>query len=444
MHLLLRVKCELEYCEHEGICPVNENSGYSDLVVVSGMGTINPAGYGPSSLWDSLNSCYSHVEKIAAFDASFFPTQIAAEVANFDPSQYLEPKLIKRTGRATHLGTVAAIAAIKDAGLLISELDPCRIGLFVGASSPQLDVGEAALSSFHEGGLQRVHPFVLRAFFPNATAGAVSSMFGIKGPSITVSTGCSSGSNAIGLAFNSILRAEVDYAVVVGTDSLITPLGMASFCALKNMSTNNDNPRDACRPFDLHRDGFVLGEASGALVLERLHTAKRRAAPSYCSIAGYGSSSTGDDLIYFASQKDGLERAIRTSLTQADILTNRIDFINAHGCGSRLMDEIESAAIQTIFGNHTQSPPVFSIKSVIGHSFAAAGPIQVITSALVFKYGYIPPVTNYSTLDPKCPINVVFHKTNLVNSDSNALLNDFGYGGSSVSLVLQSIPQGLL
>jgi 3-oxoacyl-[acyl-carrier-protein] synthase II len=413
-------------------------------VVVSGIGSVTPAGIGVATLWNSMKSGISHVHRIRSFDPSPYATQIAAEITSFDPYDFLPPKLVKRTGRATQLGCAAALQAMDDGGHDLSRMDRSRVGIFVGVSSPQLDVAEVAYTSLMEGGFQKLPPSSLGAFFPNATAGALSSLLGITGPTITISTGCSAGSNAVGQALNLLNMGEIDYALVVGTDSLITQFGFASFNALRNMSTRNDSPHAACMPFDLNRDGFVLGEGAGALILESLHTASERYGKAYCYVRGYGCTSSADDLISTNVNNDALSRAITVALDKSGIGPTSIDAINAHGCGSRTVDQFEARNIEIVFGAASCAPPVFTIKPLIGHPLAAAGPLQVISTVMAFQNKYIPPVLNFSHPDPLCPVNVLTETPLPLDAHSIVLLNDCGYGGNNVTLILKNSANSLI
>lgn len=411
----------------------------TSLVSVSGLGAVSAAGVGVTPLWDSIMRGQSHIRRIQSFDANPFPTKIAAEVEPFELANYISPKLLKRTGRATHLALIATLEALADSKLNLSTVNLERVAVVVGVSSPQLDIGELSYSYLLEGGLNRLPPSYLGAFFPNATTGAISALFNILGPSLTISTGCSAGSNAIGQAFGMIQEGKVDCAIVVGADSVITPFGLASFCALRNMSTDNDFPMTSCRPFDIRRTGFVLGEGAAAIILESIESTKNRQKVPYCYLSGYGCTSSADDSVNTDVYNPSLSRAITIALDQAELLPASIDAINAHGCGSRIFDRYEALNIQLVFGPPHLSPPVFSIKPIIGHTLAAAGPIQTVATALALRQKLISPMINLEKPDPECPINPLTENALPLTSTSNILINDCGYGGNNVALVLRGI-----
>ena len=411
----------------------------TSLVSVSGLGAISAAGLGVTPLWDSIMRGQSHIRTIQSFDATSYPTNIAAEVEPFELSNYLSPKLLKRTGRATHLALIATLEALADSKLNLSTVNLERVAVVVGVSSPQLDIGELSYSYLLEGGLNRLPPSYLGAFFPNATTGAISALFNIMGPSLTISTGCSAGSNAIGQAFGMIQEGKVDCAIVVGTDSVITPFGLASFCALRNMSTDNDSPTTSCKPFDIRRNGFVLGEGAAAVILESVESVQNRQKVPYCYLAGYGCTSSADDSVNIDVHNPSLSRAITVALDQAELLPSSIEAVNAHGCGSRIFDRYEALNIQLVFGPPHLSPPAFSIKPIIGHPLAAAGPMQAVATALAFRQNILPPMINLNRRDPECPINPLTETALPLTSTSNILINDCGYGGNNVALIMRGI-----
>ncbi|NPV28160.1 MAG: beta-ketoacyl-ACP synthase II [Firmicutes bacterium] len=407
-----------------------------EQVVVTGLGVVSPVGIGKESFWSSLVQGRSGVGTITRFDPSSFASRIAAEVKDFNPEAYLEKKEAKRMDRFTQFGVAAAKLALEDAALDLEKEDLDRVGVFIGSGIGGIETLEEQLRLLIAKGPSRISPFFVPMMISNMAAGQIAICLGPKGPNMTLVTACASGTNAIGEAFRVLQRGEADVMLAGGTEAPITPIALGGFCAMRAMSTRNDEPARASRPFDRQRDGLVIGEGAGVLVLETLSHALARKARIYCEISGYGT--TADAYHITAPDPDGAgaARAIRLALLDANISPESVDYINAHGTSTELNDRIETLAIKNVLGEHAYRIPVSSIKSMIGHLMGAAGAVEAIATVLTIASDLVPPTINYEFPDPECDLDYVPNQAR-AHSVRVALSNSFGFGGHNAVLVFQ-------
>jgi 3-oxoacyl-[acyl-carrier-protein] synthase II len=391
---------------------------------------------GRDAFWAGLAEGRSGIAAISRFDASALGCRIAGEIRDFDPDAVLDPATRRRSGRAVHLAVGAADLAVADAGLAFGPDEAPRVGVAMGIATSQLDVTEYAYSLFLERGLRRLPPWILEASFPNHAAGLVSIRAGAKGPLMTFSTGCSAGSNAVGWAAQAIASGQADVVLAGGAEAPITPFGVGAGANARILSERNDDPRRASRPFDKGRDGLVIAEAAGVVVLEALDRAVARGAHVYAEVTGYATTANAYEMIRVDPHGDGFARCMRLALDDAGVGPDGVDLVNAHAGSIVLTDRNEAHAIREALGPRGGAVPVTSIKSMLGQPFAAGGPLQVIASALMLEHGTITPTINYEEPDPDCDVAVVA-ETRRLSTLGTVLVNAFGYGGSNVSLVVR-------
>jgi len=405
-------------------------------VVVTGMGCITPVGTGKETFWNSLKSGISGIDYITRFDTSEFATKIAGEVKNFNPEDHIEKREAKRMDRFTQFAVAASKMATEDANLDISTVNSERFGVVLGSGIGGMETLEEQSRKLFEKGPKRVSPLFIPMMISNIGSGQVSIALGAKGPNQTVVTACASATNAIGEAFRMIQNSDADIMITGGTEASITPLSIAGFVSMKAMSTNNDNPKGASRPFDANRDGFVMGEGAGILVIEELEHAINRGANIYGEVVGYGTSSDAYHITAPAPNGEGGARAMVNALRDANITHEKIDYINAHGTSTPYNDEFETAAIKTVFKDHAYKLSVSSTKSMTGHLLGAAGGIEAIASIMSINEGVIPPTINYETPDPKCDLDYVPNVAK--KRDVNyALSNSLGFGGHNATIIFK-------
>ncbi len=404
-------------------------------VVITGLGVIAPNGIGKEAFWDALVNGRSGIGRITRFDASSYPSQIAGEVNGFDPTDYIEPKKAKRTNRFAHFGLAAGKLAIGDAGLQIDQSNAHNIGVAIGSSAGGLVNWEEQYSRFVEKGIRRIAPFAPSNMHHHALAGEIVEAYKIKGPTITLSTGCPAGLSAIGSAFDKIRYGEIDIMIAGGVETPLAPFLFAGFCVPNSLSSRNDAPEKASRPFDMKRDGTVLGEGAGIVVLESLESANNRDVEIYAEVIGSGITSDGYSTIHADVSGEQSARAIEIALKAAGLSPEGIDYFNAHGSSYTEYDIKETNAIKLVFGEYAYKLPISSIKSMIGQPLAAAGGLQFVSTVLTIKNSIIPPTINYEFPDPKCDLDYVPNKPK-VKKVNNALINSYGYGGINVSLVI--------
>lgn len=406
-------------------------------VVITGMGTLTPIGIGIEAFWESLVAGRSGVGPISAFDASGLETRIAAEVKGFDPSLYMDRKDVRRMDRYAQFAVAAARMAVEDAGLDLDAIDKERVGVWIGSGIGGIATLEEQCRILLEKGPSRISPFFVPMMIPNMASGHVSIMFGFKGPNACTVTACASGTHSIGDAFRIIQRGEADVMLAGGAEAGVTLLSVVGFSALKALSRRNDEPERASRPFDKQRDGFVIGEGAGVLVLEELEQAKARGAHIYAEIAGYGATADAYHITAPAPGGEGAARAIRLALADAGISPAEVDYINAHGTSTEYNDYLETMAIKAaLTEEHAAKVAVSSTKSMTGHLLGAAGGVEAIATALTIERGIIPPTINYEYPDERCDLDYV-PNTARPATVNVALSNSFGFGGHNAVLVLK-------
>jgi 3-oxoacyl-[acyl-carrier-protein] synthase II len=405
-------------------------------VVATGLGLITPLGIGIEKSWEGLVQGRSGIRKITHFDASAFPTQIAGEVDGFNPEDYIEIKEIKKMDRFIHFGIAAATMAMEDAGLRINEANAPRVGVYVGAGMGGLPAIEHYHKVMLEKGPRKITPFFIPMLIINLAAGQISIRFGAKGPNAAPATACATGSHAIGDAFKIIQRGDADAMIAGGTESVITAMGIGGFNAMKALSTRNDAPEKASRPFDRDRDGFVMGEGAGIVVLEELGHALKRGAKIYAELVGYGLTGDAYHITSPAPGGEGAARCMAMALHDAGVPPSAVDYINAHGTSTKHGDELESHAIKTVFDDHAYKLCVSSTKSMTGHLLGAAGGVEAVVSVLSIHNGMIPPTINLDNPDEGCDLDYVRH-TSRPAAVGYALSNSFGFGGTNACLLFK-------
>jgi len=405
-------------------------------VVVTGMGVISPIGTGLNKFWEALISGASGVDRITQFDASDYKVQIAGEVKDFNVGDYIDKKEARRMDRFVQFAVAASKMAIDDAGLDLNNEDSERIGVVIGSGIGGISTVFEQSKILLERGPGRVSPLTVPMKIINMASGQVAMAFGFKGFNSSVVTACASSNNAIGDSFRLLKNGELDVIVTGGTEAAIVPISIAGFSAMKALSTYNDEPQKASRPFDAKRDGFVMGEGAGILVLETLEHAKARGAKIYAEIVGYGV--TCDAYHITAPDPEGLgaAKAMKKAMDEAGLTPEDISYINAHGTSTPLNDKLETLAIKKVFGKRAYDIPISSIKSMIGHLLGAAGGVEAVASVLTVFHGIIPPTINYENPDPECDLDYVPNKAR--KSQINAVLsNNLGFGGHNVTIAFK-------
>ncbi len=405
-------------------------------VVITGIGVVAPNGIGIENFWDSLVLGRSAVRKITRFDASSYPSQIAAEVSDFDPTDYMEPKTAKRLGRFAQFALAASIEAIEDSQLNLDCEDLYRLGVFVGTGIGGGDIIETQNSIFLEKGLKRISPYTAISVSTHSASGIISCKFGFRGPNTTISAGCNSGLDAAYLAFNAIRLGDADVMIVGAGEAPITPFCYAIFCASNNLSREKSHPEQAVKPYDLNADGMVLGEGGAVLVMEELRHALIREANIYGEVLGYSSANEAFDLFGTKTDNGAMPYNFNRVLNNSHIDFKEVDYISAHGNGILSYDVEETEAIKKVFGELAYNIPVTSIKPVTGHSISATGILQIITSLLAIKSSIIPPTINIRNPAPNCDLNYL-QKGALKKEIQTALVNAHGFGGRLTALILR-------
>jgi 3-oxoacyl-[acyl-carrier-protein] synthase II len=406
-------------------------------VVVSGIGVVTPIGIGREDFWEGLLAGRNGISRITLFDPSEFRSQIAGEVKGFHAEEWIDRKIARRMDRFTHFALVAADLAIKDAGLDVFPFDGRRAGVIIGSGIGGTQALERAHAALLKKGPRSVGPFVVSSVLINTAACMVSISHGLKGPLSAPSVACSTGTNAIGDAYRIVERGDADIMLAGGAEASVSPLPFASFCATRAMSTRNNDPERASRPFDKNRDGFVMGEGAGVVVLERLDHALRRKAPIYAELIGYGNTADAFHLTAPEPEGNGMIRVVEEALRDAGVAVSDIGYINAHGTSTILNDKAESAAVMKVFGNHARQLKMSSIKSMIGHLLAAAGAVEFAATVLSVSTGRIPPTINYKQPDPDCPLDYVTQGAESIELGV-AMSQSFGFGGGNACLVVKS------
>jgi 3-oxoacyl-[acyl-carrier-protein] synthase II len=405
-------------------------------VVVTGIGLVCGSGNTKEEVWKNLLAGRSGVGAITHFDTSNFPVRIASEVKNFDPFSFIEKKEVKKMDVFIHYALAAAQDAMNDSGLKIDPSDADRVGTYIGSGIGGFGTIEREHEKFLKGGPGRISPFFIPAAIVNLAAGQVSIRFGAKGPNSATCTACSSGAHAVGDSFRLIQRGEADAVICGGAEAPITPMGVAGFAAMRALSTRNSEAEKASRPFDANRDGFVIGEGSGIVILEELERAHARGAKIYAEMVGYGMSADAYHITQPPEEGDGAGRGMQAALNDAAVQPFEVGYINAHGTSTYFNDKIETTAIKRVFGDSAYSIPISSTKSMMGHLLGAAGGVEAGIIALALDNQILPPTINYDTPDPECDLDYVPNTARQAQV-RYALSNSFGFGGTNAALLMK-------
>ena len=404
-------------------------------VVVTGVGVVSPLGLDAPSTWSALVAGKSGIGPITKFDVSAFTCRIGGEVRGFDPGNYVDRKEIKKMDGFIHFAIAASQEALADAGLKIDAGNAERVGVYIGSGIGGMPLFEETHKAYLDKGPRRISPFFIPGMIINLAAGNVSILCGAKGPNLACATACATGNHAIGEAMRLIREDYADAMIAGGTDATIVPLAVGGFCSMKALSTRNDEPERASRPFDAGRDGFVIGEGAGILVLEERELAIARGAPIYAELAGYGLSGDAYHISAPSVNGEGAARAMRGALRDAGVDGREVDYINAHGTSTPVGDTIETLAVKTVFGAHANELAFASTKSMTGHLLGAAGGLESAITALAVREGIIPPTINYETPDPSCDLDCVPNRARRMPIRA-ALNNSFGFGGTNACLLM--------
>ena len=406
--------------------------------MITGLGVVTALGSDVETFWGNLIAGKNGISRVTQFDTTGFPCQIGAEIRGFDPTKFMDPKEARHNDRYTHFGFAAAKMARDDARIDLGAEDGDRVGVIIGSGIGGMHTYEQQLKILWERGPRKVSPFTITSLISNMCSGLVAIEFGARGPNFCVVSACASSAHAIGEAFHAMRRGEADVMIAGGSEAGITAFSYAAFCSMKAMSTRNDAPEKACRPFDRQRDGFVMGEGAGVLVLETLAHARARGARIYCELVGYGATSDAFHITQPDPEGRGLSLAMTRALASAHLRPEQIDYVNAHGTSTPYNDKFETRAIKKVFGEHARKLMVSSTKSMTGHLLGAAGGLESIISAKTIQTGLVPPTINYEEPDPDCDLDYVpnLHRTAPVRT---VLSNNLGFGGQNAALVFRRL-----
>jgi 3-oxoacyl-[acyl-carrier-protein] synthase II len=407
-------------------------------VVVTGLGVVTSIGHDVPAFWASLVAGRIGVDRVTLFDPSSFACQIGAEVRNWDVNQLMDPKEARRNDRYTHFGFVAAKQAVADSGLEMAKEDGDKVGVIIGSGIGGMHTYETQLKILYDRGPRKVSPFTIPSLIGNMCSGLVAIELGARGPNFGMVSACATGTHSLGEAAHAIRRGDADVMVAGGSEAAVTPFAYASFCSMKAMSTRNDDPKGASRPFDKNRDGFIMGEGAGVLVLESLEHATARGARIYCELAGYAATCDA----YHITQPDpdgkGLSMAMKRTLDSAGLVSGDVDYINAHGTSTPYNDKFETLAIKKVFGDYARRVPISSTKSMTGHLLGAAGGIESVVCVKTIEQGVIPPTMNLDDPDPDCDLDYVPNAAREVRVRT-VLSNNLGFGGQNASIVFRAL-----
>lgn len=406
-------------------------------VVVTGMGIISPVGNDIETAWSNVREGNSGIRLLDDFDVSGFATQIAGTVPDFDVANYMSPRDARRMDIFMHYGIASCVDALKDSGLEVTEANGHRVGVAMGAGIGGLATIEDNHNKFLRGGARKVSPFFIPGSIINMTSGNVSIMYGMTGPNLSIVTACATSTHSIGIAARSVMHGDADVMLAGGSEYATTPLAMGGFCSAKAMSTRNDDPKAASRPFDIERDGFVLSNGAGCLVLEELEHAKSRGATIYAEVIGFGMSGDAHHITSPPENGEGARKCMVAALNDAGLNAADIDYLNAHGTSTPVGDKGETAAIKRAFGDEAQKLAVSSTKSCTGHLLGAAGVVEAIFSILAIRDQVLPPTINLENPDPECDLDYVPNTARQATVRA-AISNSFGFGGTNASLVFRA------
>ncbi len=405
-------------------------------VVITGLGVVSPLGIGAAANWAALLAGRSGIGPLTAFDASALPVRIAGEVRDFDPAAFIERKEIKRIDRFAQFAIAAAQLAVDDAGLRVDADAAPRVGVIIGVGMGGLASIEEAVSSYLESGMKRLSPFTIPRVIANMAPGLIAIRFGCEGVNYTPTSACASGGHAIGEAYQLVRAGMQDAVITGGAEAAITPLGVSGFAVMRAMSTRNHEPTRASRPFDRERDGLVIGEGAGVLILESLAHAQARGARIYAEVCGYGANCDAHHITAPAPEGRGAAACMRLALASGGLAPEEIDYINAHGTSTPYNDANETQAIRAVFGAHAERLAVSSTKSMTGHLFGGAGGVEAVYTALALHHGWLPPTINYEHPDPACDLDYVPNRARQAPLRT-ALSNSFGFGGANACVAFR-------
>jgi 3-oxoacyl-[acyl-carrier-protein] synthase II len=406
-------------------------------VVVTGIGMISPLGIGNDANWQGLLEGRSGIGRITKFDPSAYACQIAGEVRGFEPEKWIEKKEVKKSDTFIHYAIAAAQMAVDDSGMDMAKEDGDRVGVVIGSGIGGLPLIEEMHQKLMERGPSRISPFFIPGLIVNLASGQISIRFGARGPNSAPATACATGAHAIGDACRIIQRDEADVMFGGGSEAVVTPLAVGGFAAMRALSTRNDDPEHASRPWDAERDGFVMGEGAGIIMLEERERAIARGAKIYCEITGYGMSSDAYHITSPAEDGSGMMRVMQRALKDAGLQPSDIEYINAHGTSTPVGDKTETVAIKRTFGDHAYKLAISSTKSMTGHLLGAAGGLESAITAMAVKYGVIPPTINYEKPDPECDLDYVPNKARQQKL-THTMSNSFGFGGTNATLIFSA------
>lgn len=407
-------------------------------VVITGMGAVTPIGNTVDEYWTSLIEGKSGTGPLTRFDSEGFSSHVAAELKGFNPDQYIDPKESRRMDYFVQYAMACSEQAVKDSGLDVNSVNLDRAGVYIGSGIGGIETIEKQKEVLDTKGPRRISPFLVPMLIVNMASGMVSMRFNFRGPNSCVVTACATGNNAIGDAARLIQYGQADIMLAGGAEGAITPLGFGGFCSLRALSTRNDEPETASRPFDKSRDGFVMGEGAGVIMLEEYEAAKKRGARIYAEVAGYGMTSDAFHVTMPEPEGKGAQTAMRLSLEDAELSVDQIDYINAHGTSTEYNDKTESYAIKKVFNAHANTVAISSTKSMTGHLLGAAGAIECIACAKAIEKGFIPPTINYNEPDPECDLNYTPNQA-IEKTVNSTMSNSFGFGGHNAVLVLKKV-----
>jgi 3-oxoacyl-[acyl-carrier-protein] synthase II len=407
-------------------------------VVITGVGVVSPLGIGNEENWANLTAGKSGISHITRFDTTDFPIKIAGEVKNFDPEKFIDKKEVKKMDLFIQYSLAAAHFAMEDSGLVIDDSNAERVGVLVGAGLGGLPSIEKYHDALKEGGCKKISPFFIPMLIINLAPGQISIKYGAKGPNVSSVTACATGTHSIGDAFHMIKRGDADAMIAGGTESVVTPLAIGGFAVMKALSTHSGDPAEASRPFEKNRDGFILSEGAGIVILEEYESARKRGAKIYAEVVGYGLSGDAYHLTTPAPGGEGAARCMKMALDNAGVKPEEVTYINAHGTSTPFNDLYESMAIKSVFGDHTKKVMVSSTKSMTGHPLGAAGGIEAVFCAMAMSAGVVPPTINYVEPDPECDLDYVPNTARQAEV-KYAMSNSFGFGGTNATLLFKKL-----
>jgi 3-oxoacyl-[acyl-carrier-protein] synthase II len=414
------------------------DSSSSRRVVVTGLGVVTSLGHTVAQFWDSLLAGKCGIDRVTHFDATGYGSQIGAEVKDWDAAKHMDPKEARRNDRYTHFGFVAAKQAVADSGLVMASEDGDRVGVIIGSGIGGMYTYESQLKVLAERGPRKVSPFTIPSLIGNMCSGLVAIEYGARGPNFGIVSACATGTHALGEAWHAIRRGDADVMIAGGSEAAITPFAYASFCAMKAMSTRNEEPQRASRPFDRNRDGFVMGEGAGVLVIESLEHAQARGARIYCELAGYAATCDAFHITQPDPEGKGLSLAMKRALASAALNPDQIDYINAHGTSTPYNDKFETLAIKKVFGEHVARLKISSTKSMTGHLLGAAGGIESVVCVKTLQTGMLAPTINLEEPDPDCDLDYVPNTAQGAKVRA-VLSNNLGFGGQNAAVVFRAL-----